>query len=136
MRLTRLTTGSLLDAPFDARRNNVFIGRLVVFLTALLLAVMPFTEYLWTWDHFLQGGADLEFSLLGIAATLGIICILSLHTERSITSLMTALRVISLVLQRVLGLFSCSTSKLLIWVFPFKEIPDPGLALYNIPLQI
>jgi hypothetical protein len=81
-------------------------------------------------------GQDLEFGLLGIAAILGIVCILSLHTAKSITLLVTAQRVISLILQRVLGLFACSKSELLSWGYPSKTIPDPGLDQYNLPLQI
>jgi hypothetical protein len=30
----------------------------------LLLLVMPVTEHLCNWDHFLRGGPDVEFSLL------------------------------------------------------------------------
>jgi hypothetical protein len=126
----------LLDGPFDAHRDCVLMGRLVALLIAFLLAVMPLTEYLWTWDHFLRGGQDLEFGLLGIAAILGIACILSLHTAKSMTLLVTAQRVISLILQRVLGLFACSTSELLTWAYPSRKIPDPGLDQYNLPLQI
>jgi hypothetical protein len=33
-------------------------------LTTLLLLVMPVTEHLCNWDHFLRGGPDVEFSLL------------------------------------------------------------------------
>ncbi|MFL6303754.1 MAG: hypothetical protein ACJ72H_09440 [Candidatus Sulfotelmatobacter sp.] len=40
------------------------LGRLLVALTSLLLLVMPVTEHLCNWDHFLRGGPDVEFSLL------------------------------------------------------------------------
>jgi hypothetical protein len=112
------------------------MSRLVLLLTALLLVVMPLTEYLWTWDRFLSGGQDLEFGLLGIAAALGIACILSMHTEESITVLVAARRVISLILQRALGLFAGSTSALLSWRYPSETIPDPSLDLFNLPLQV
>jgi len=39
-------------------------GRLLVLLTTLLLLVMPVTEHLCNWDHFLRGGQDVEFNLL------------------------------------------------------------------------
>jgi len=38
--------------------------RLLVLLTTLLLLVMPVTEHLCNWDHFLRGGQDVEFNLL------------------------------------------------------------------------
>jgi hypothetical protein len=37
---------------------------LVLLLTTVLLLVMPVTEHLCNWDHFLRGWADVEFSLL------------------------------------------------------------------------
>ena len=40
------------------------LSRLLVLLTTLLLLVMPVTEHLCNWDHFLRGGPDVEFSLL------------------------------------------------------------------------
>jgi hypothetical protein len=40
------------------------MGRLLVLLTTLLLLVMPVTEHLCNWDHFLRGGQDVEFNLL------------------------------------------------------------------------
>ena len=39
-------------------------GRLLVLLTTLLVLVMPVTEHLYSWDHFLRGGQDVEFNLL------------------------------------------------------------------------
>jgi hypothetical protein len=40
------------------------VGRLLVLLTTLLVLVMPVTENLCNWDHFLRGGQDVEFNLL------------------------------------------------------------------------
>lgn len=40
------------------------MGRLLVLLTTLLVLVMPITEHLCNWDHFLRGGQDVEFNLL------------------------------------------------------------------------
>jgi len=40
------------------------LSRVLVFLTTLLLLVMPITEYVCNWDKFLRGGPDIEFSLL------------------------------------------------------------------------
>jgi hypothetical protein len=40
------------------------LGRLLVLLTTVLLLAMPVTEHLCNWDHFLRGGADVEFNLL------------------------------------------------------------------------
>jgi hypothetical protein len=40
------------------------LSRLLILLTTLLLLVMPVTEHLCNWDHFLRGGQDVEFNLL------------------------------------------------------------------------
>jgi hypothetical protein len=40
------------------------MGRVLVLLTTLLVLVMPVTEHLCNWDHFLRGGQDVEFNLL------------------------------------------------------------------------
>jgi hypothetical protein len=40
------------------------LSRLLVLLTTVLLLVMPVTENMCNWDHFLRGGADVEFNLL------------------------------------------------------------------------
>jgi hypothetical protein len=43
--------------------NGVLSG-LLVFLTTVLMLVMPITEHLSNWDRFLRGGTDVEFTLL------------------------------------------------------------------------
>jgi hypothetical protein len=40
------------------------MSRVLVLLTTLLVLVMPVTEHLCNWDHFLRGGQDVEFNLL------------------------------------------------------------------------
>jgi hypothetical protein len=40
------------------------VGRLLLLVTSLLVLVMPVTERLFNWDHFLRGGQDVEFNLL------------------------------------------------------------------------
>jgi hypothetical protein len=48
----------------DCNQLSRPLSRLLVLLTILLLLVMPVTEHLCNWDHFLRGGPDVEFSLL------------------------------------------------------------------------
>ena len=56
-----------------------------MFLTILLLAVMPLTERVLTFDNFCRGGQDFEFTLLAIAMTLGLLLLLSMQHKRSLT---------------------------------------------------
>ena len=51
---------------------------MLVLLTTLLLMVMPVTEHLCNWDHFLRGGPDVEFSVLAWLLFAAMI-VLSMH---------------------------------------------------------
>ncbi|HTF71063.1 MAG TPA: hypothetical protein VK638_51190, partial [Edaphobacter sp.] len=64
-------------------------------LTTILLAVMPVTEHLWTWDKFLRGGTDFEFGLLGIASILCLVLVLSQHYKQ-VVQLLLAIRLLVL----------------------------------------
>jgi hypothetical protein len=55
----------------------LFISRLVVVLAGLLTVLMPLTESMSTWDRFLRGGPDLEFGLLGILVSIGLIILIA-----------------------------------------------------------
>ena len=55
----------------------LFISRLVVVLAGLLTVLMPLTESMSTWDRFLRGGPDLEFGLLGILVSIGLIALIA-----------------------------------------------------------
>jgi hypothetical protein len=54
------------------------LSGLLILLTMSLLLVMPVTEHLCNWDHFLRGGPDVEFSLLAWLLFTAII-VLSMH---------------------------------------------------------
>jgi hypothetical protein len=60
------TVGSVWYRGYTADWSQLSrpLSRLLVLLTTLLLLVMPVTEHLCNWDHFLRGGPDVEFSLL------------------------------------------------------------------------
>jgi hypothetical protein len=67
-------------------------GRLLLLLSALLLAVTPWTEYFWDFDHFLQGGQDLEFGLLSILTVLCLVLVVWWHTKQRLGSIVSVLR--------------------------------------------
>ena len=58
-------------------RSGIFLGRLLLGLTGLLLVLMPWSEHMWSWDRFFHGGQDVEFGLLTIAAVLCLALLLS-----------------------------------------------------------
>lgn len=53
------------------------ISRYLLLLTAVSLITMPVTEYLWTWDHFLQGGRDFELSSIVLLSFFCLVMVLS-----------------------------------------------------------
>jgi hypothetical protein len=110
------------------------IGRLLVVLTTLLLAVMPLTEHLWTWDKFLRGGQDFEFGLLGIASILCLVLVLSQHYKQVINLLLTMRRLIVFALYLDHG--SLRTAPEMILDFRQSRPKAPALGTYNLPLQI
>jgi hypothetical protein len=47
-------------------QRRLAASRMILLLTALVVAMMPVTEQLCTWDPFILTGHDFEFSLLGV----------------------------------------------------------------------
>jgi hypothetical protein len=56
--------------------DEVFGARVLILLTALLLAVTRVTEYLWHFGNFLHGGRDIEFGLLSIVTICCLVLVL------------------------------------------------------------
>jgi hypothetical protein len=129
-----LTSRLHLKTLADSSKGPIVIGRLLVGLTTLLLAVMPLTEHLWTWDKFLRGGADFEFGLLGIAAILCLVLVLSQHYKQVINLLLTMQRLIGFVLY--LDDASFRATREIISSFRQGRTEAPALGTYNLPLQI
>jgi hypothetical protein len=67
------------------------VGRVLILLTALLLIVTPWTEYLWHFDNFLHGGQDMELGLLSIVTLFCLLLVLLQDGKQRVTS-MVAIR--------------------------------------------
>jgi hypothetical protein len=129
-----LTSRLHLETLADLSKAPIVIGRFLVGLTTLLLAAMPLTEHLWTWDKFLRGGPDFEFGLLGIASILCLVLVLSQNYKQVINLLLT--------MRRLIGFALCLDEG------PFWATPEiisssrrvrreaPALGTYNLPLLI
>ncbi len=61
-----------------SQARRILSSRVILLLTALLIALMPLTEHLWTWDAFICSGHDLELSLAGVLVFSGLVA-LSAH---------------------------------------------------------
>jgi hypothetical protein len=64
-------------------------------LTAVSLFTMPITQYLWTWDRFLQGGRDFELGGLLLLSFLSLVLVLSRSCKQSFDSMLSAWRVLA-----------------------------------------
>jgi hypothetical protein len=62
LKRTSTTSGTLMNG--SSRICSVG-GRVLILLTALLLAATPWTEYLWHFDNFLNGGQDMDGGATG-----------------------------------------------------------------------
>ena len=65
-------------------RLCLLVSRLLLSIVALVLAIMPFSERMLTFDHFLRGGQDFELSLLATLAALCLILLLAHLCRESI----------------------------------------------------
>ena len=134
MKSIYLTSRLHLEIRADFTKAPIVIGRLLVGLTTLFLAVMPLTEHLWTWDKFLRGGPDVEFGLLGIVSILCLVLVLSQHYKQVINLLLTLRRLIGFALYLEDG-STCATPEITAR-FPQGRTEAPALGTYNFPLQI
>jgi hypothetical protein len=91
LKLISIAWRSVEDTPSRAPEICVLLGQILILLTTLLIAVMPVTEYLWTFDKFLRGGQDCEFGLLALAAVFCLVLVLS-HQRRAVLALILSLR--------------------------------------------
>jgi hypothetical protein len=62
-------------------------GRVLILFTALLLAVTPWTEYLWHFDNFLHGGQDMELGLLSLLTILCLVLVLLQDSKQRVKSM-------------------------------------------------
>jgi hypothetical protein len=74
-------------------------GRALVLVSALLVMVMPITEYFWHFDRFPYGGQDFELSILSVLAILGLMIVLIQHAKSGVSFLFGLRQKLAMVLQ-------------------------------------
>jgi hypothetical protein len=114
---------------------HVIGGRVLLLFTALLLIVMPWTEYYWHFDRFLRGGQDCEFGTLFIATIFSLVLVLSQCRKQTTAFIQTVRQWISSVFQNT-GQSARESLHGLIADLHATPVPDPSLGMYNQPLQI
>jgi hypothetical protein len=122
-----------LNALICTARVCARIGRFLLILIAVSLITMPLTQYIWTWDHFLQGGQDFEFGVLTILIALCLVLLLAHHFKQSVAELLAAWNLFLYIYDRVLDITTRSEA---ISAFRCEQLPSSILGIYNLPLQI
>ena len=83
MRRIHLTIGIHVRALSDLTHASKVMGRLLLGLVAFLMMAMMWTERFMTWDRFLQGGQDLELSLVALVIFLCLIILLAQRSQQA-----------------------------------------------------
>ena len=110
------------------------IGRLLLIVISVSLITMPLTERIWTWDHFLHGGQDFEFTALAILTTLCLALVLAQHCKQSVDLLLAARHLFSLICHDCV--LAKTTRSDAISTFRNERVSSPVLGMYLLPLQI
>jgi hypothetical protein len=108
-------------------------SRVLILLTAILLAVSPWTEYLWHFDNFLHCGQDMELGLLSLLTIFCLVLVLLQDSKQRVTSMVVIRQWLSSVLDQTDPLAPGSLQEL---NMALEAIP-PGSSLgtYNPTIQ-
>ena len=106
-------------------------GRLLLLLATALIVFMPWTEYFWHFDRFLQGGQDLELGLLAVVSVLCLALLLAQHCRKGIARI-----VASIVAIRRAGPGACRGFHGLVQAAPGASLPTVSRHLYRLPMQV
>ncbi len=110
-------------------------GRVLILLAALLLAVTPWTEYVWHFDNFLQGGQDMELGLLSIVTIFCLVLVLLQDGRQRVTSMVAIRLWLSSVFDQAdppaLGSFRGLNMAL-----DAILLPSPSSGTYNPPIRV
>lgn len=110
------------------------VGRILLWITALLVVVMPFTEYFCSFDRFLRGGDDAEFTLLAMLACFCLILAFFQQCTQGL-NLILALRQWVVDVARHVVLAERQSSSCSAWL-QNDPVPSPALGLFCLPIQV
>ena len=85
MSRVHLTIGFKVRALADWTHAGRTMGRALIGLLAFLMVGMLWTERFLTWDKFLEGGQDLELSLVALVVFLCLIILLAQRSRQAVT---------------------------------------------------
>lgn len=119
----------------DLSRTSTLLGRFLLIVTAILIAIMPLTEYLWTFDRGFRGGQDFEFGILSIATIFCMVIVVSRLRRQCVLMLLAARQWIAFACRHIARGIRSSVENCLPQ-HPADPCRSSSLCLYNLPLQI
>jgi hypothetical protein len=109
-------------------------GRLLILFTAILIAVMPLTEYFWQFDGFLDSGQDFELGLLALLTIFSLVLVLLQQRRQKVALLLAVRRWLSLVFEDADPRVADARS--LIAHPNAASLFSRALCQYNLPIQV
>jgi hypothetical protein len=127
---------STIMAPIDGiSQGYVLGGRLLILFTAILIFVMPWTEYFCQLDRFLRGGQDCELGLLALLTIFSLVLVLLKQRRQNVTLLLAVRRWLSPVFED-----ANPRAVAIAWSLIARSdaVPQSSSALcrYNLPIQV
>jgi hypothetical protein len=110
-------------------------GRVLIALTALLMAISPWTEYYWHFDNFLHGGEDFEFGLLATIMVFCLVLVLLQHSKQGVVFWFALRRWLSVLFQHPDPVFPRFSFRLVMASYAVP-LPDPISGVYALPIRI
>jgi hypothetical protein len=110
-------------------------GRILILSTAVLIFVMPLTEYFWQFDGFLRGGQDFELGLLSLLTIFSLVVVLLQQRRQNVVLLLTVRRWLSLLFGDA-NPRAVANAWSLIANSDAMPLSSRALYRYNLPLQI
>ena len=93
-------TSTTKRSPIDGLSQSYALGgRLLILFTAILIFVMPWTEYFWQFDGFLRGGQDFELGFLSLLTIFSLVLVLLQQRRQNLALLLAVRRWLSLVFE-------------------------------------
>jgi hypothetical protein len=129
-------TSTTIRPPIDGISQACALGgRLLILSTAILILVMPLTEYFWQFDRFLRGGQDFELGLLSLLTIFSLVLVLLQQRRQNVALLLTVRRWLSLVFEAADPQALANACSL---IAHSDEVPISSRApcRYNLPLQV
>jgi hypothetical protein len=129
-------TSTAIKPPIDGISHAYALGgRLLVLFTAILIVVMPWTEYFWQFDGFLRGGQDFELGFLSLLTIFSLVLVLLQQRREDVALLLAVRRWLSLVFEGAEPRAVTNASNL-IADSDTVLLSSGALCRYNLPIRV